>query len=172
MSKEFVAATLALGLFGCASTTPQDRTAISGLRIFERNSSNVAGTFAEGDAGIDFQFTVTGKNHTAIIRSADGRPLITSTLAGDVETTTYLGRLTITGSPGKREPIIAGDVSALEDLADLPETHLLNPLRESLAKQGIARDLYAMADDCVAWSWWSSARCPAPRRGRALVSRL
>jgi hypothetical protein len=168
MSKVGIPFVLALALVGCAED--ETSTQVSGLRVFEQHAGDVAGTFTRGDAGLDFSFSHENGKHIAIIRSADGRPLIHSTLENDVETTIYLGRVTVRGSL-QTEPNISGDPAMLVELAELPEAQLVEPLRHALEAQGIARDLYAIARApvgrrCTAWSWW--AQCDS----RALISKL
>lgn len=166
---------IALTCFALASACvgePQEPSApVGGLRIFDQHATDVAGTFTRGDAGIDFAFTVDGTKHTATIRSADGRPLIESTFADGVETTTYLGRVTVRGLLTEAASQVSGDRATLAELAELPEAQLVEPLRQALDQRGVAKDLYAIPPQpagrrCVSWSWW--ARCDA----QPLVSKL
>ena len=161
---------VALGLVGCMSTN-ESTTPVTGLRIFEQHTGDVAGTFTHGDAGLDFTFRVEGAKLIAIIRSADGRPLIHSTLADGIETTVYLGRVTLRGKPLEERAVVMGDPTTLAELAELPEARLVEPLRDALGRHGVAKDLYAVprpagAVRCPAWSWW--AHCDAS----TLVSQL
>lgn len=167
----FIAVASLAMLVACVSD-PEDRApTVVGLRIFEQNATDVAGTFTRGDAGIDFSFTVDGSKHTATIRSADGRPLIESTFENGSETTTYLGRVTVRGALSETASHISGDPATLAELADLAEAQLVEPMRQALEQRGVAKDLYAIARTpvgrrCVSWSWW--ARCDA----QAVVSQV
>jgi hypothetical protein len=163
----FVAAALIIGLCGC--TEAGEERSITGLRIFERHADkDVSGTFVDGDASLDFSFSVDGRTRIAIIRSADGRPLIESRLVDGIETTTYLGRVTLHGVPTGGVPGITGDPTNLDELANLPEAQLVEPLREALEQRGVENTLYKLEkrSSCSSWSWW--AHCDASR----LVSRL
>ena len=168
MSQVGIAWALALALVGCAAEDQTSRP-VSGLRVFEEHASDVAGTFTRGDAGIDFSFAQEGSKRIAIIRSADGRPLIHSTLQDGVETTVYLGRVTVRGSL-QTEPNLSGDPATLAELAELPEVQLVEPLRHALEAHGVAKDLYTARAPagrrCMTWSWW--ARCDA----RSVISKL
>lgn len=113
-----------------------------GLHLAEYRSS-VAGTYASDSASLSFAFSIDADVRTAMLRRADGGPLLESTLADGVETTTYLGRLTIFGRPRDPEPRVVGDKTAMGDLRKLPESTLFLPLRDALDAQGVARDLYA-----------------------------
>ena len=168
MSQVGIAVALALALVGCS--TEEVPTQVSGLRVFEQHADDVAGTFTHGDAGIDFSFSIEGQARVAIIRSADGRPLIHSTFENGVETTVYLGRVTVRGSI-QNEPRVSGDPATLAELAELPEAQLVEPLRRALEEHGVAKDLYAITPApagrrCMSWSWW--ARCDAA----SVVSKL
>ena len=167
MSQVGIASALCLALLGCAADEPS--THVSGLRVFEEHARDVAGTFTSGEAGIDFSFSQEGAKRIAIIRSADGRPLIHSTFENNIETTVYLGRVTVRGPLGT-DPTISGDPETLAEVAELPELQLVEPLRHALEVHGVAKDLYTAAATpvgrrCVT-SWW--ARCDS----HALISKL
>src|SRR5688572_27179098 len=102
----------------------------TGLRVDDQRGL-VAGTFADETSSVDFQFSMDRDLRSAILRAADGAPLVESTLADGVETTTYLGRLTIFGPPRSHDPRVVGDKSAMSDLAKRPEAALFHPLREA-----------------------------------------
>jgi hypothetical protein len=144
---------------------------IGGLDIVEHRGI-LAGSYAEDHtASIGFAFTNNPDIRTAIIRASDGSPLIESSLADGVETTTYLGRLTIFGAPRDPNPRVVGDRSAMAELAARPESMLVQRMRDALDARGISRDLYAGARPprrapvvCTlavgehvvfaTWSWW------------------
>lgn len=164
MSQARIALVLALALVGCAEEAAPAQ--VSGLRVFEQHARDVAGTFTLGEAGIDFSFSQEGAKRVAIIRSADGRPLIHSTFEDNIETTVYLGRVTVRGSI-QTEPSVLGDPATLTELAELPEAQLVEPLRHALEAQGVPKHLYVVARArCMAWSWW--ARCASEN----LISKL
>ncbi len=100
--------------------------------------SRLSGNFE----GLDFELASSDTRRTARI-SAGGRPLVESTLVHGIETTTYLDRLTLFGSPRAADPYMSGDRRAMAELARMPEARLFQPLRDALAARGIARDLYA-----------------------------
>ena len=138
--------------------------------------SNVSGRFIERGATIGFAFDLDADVRTAILRRADGGPLVESTLADGIETTTYLGRLTVFGRPRDPAPRVVGDKTAMADLARAPESALFHPLRDALEAHGVSRDVYAAprpatgtphpwrttylspGDRVVVptWSWWWS----------------
>jgi hypothetical protein len=154
-----IAVALLLGV-GCAEEE-QEPTGITGLRIFEQTATEVSGTFAGAGASIDFTFRTESGKHVAIIRSADGRSLIDSTLANNLERTVYLNRATVFGGPLQLQPLITGDASAIDELSEMPEAELVQPLRDALAKRGVEKDLYAIAPStetghCVTWGWWAA----------------
>jgi hypothetical protein len=144
-----------------------------GLHIAEHRS-RIAGTFStDTRAHLSFAFEIDADVRTAMLRCArTGAPLIESTLADGVETTTYLGRLTIFGRPRDLNPRVVGDKTAMADLAKLPHAGLVNPLRDALDAQHISRELYAAPRPSPAhsnsaahiavgetvvlatWSWW------------------
>jgi hypothetical protein len=98
---------------------------------------HVSGRFG----GLGFSFAVDGTSRTARIYDRAGSCLIESILVGGIETTTYLDRLTLFGSPGE-EPYLSGDVLAMAELAKRPEIDQLEPLGESFK------------------SWWRSVGSP------------
>jgi hypothetical protein len=105
-----------------------------------------------------------------VLRDARGNALVESTLADGIETTTYLGRLTIYGPPRATSPRVIGDRTAMAELALRPEASALLALRDALAEHGIARELYAAPlsprsevhlapgeqVEIATWSWWWS----------------
>jgi hypothetical protein len=130
----------------------------------------VVGTYADEAAYVDFRFSLDGDVRTAVVRDGRGTRLVESSLADGIETTTYLGRLTIFGPPRSCDPRVVGDKTAMADLAKRPEAALFPGLRDALEDRGISRALFAAprvpaqsmqlgARDCVVistWSWWWS----------------
>lgn len=136
--------------------------------------SQVTGQFAERGTSIDFAFDLDHEIRRAVIRRRNGDRLVESTLADGIETTTYLGRLTVFGRPRDHAPRVLGDKGAMAELAAEPEAALFQPLREALEAHGISRDVYAAprlatgtphpwtptylspGDRVVVptWSWW------------------
>lgn len=153
-----------------SASMPPKSHARHGLHIAEHRS-RIAGTYStDAHARLDFAFEIDADVRTAMLRCSDtGAPLIESSLADGVETTTYLGRLTIFGRPRDTNPRVIGDHSALADLAARPHAALLHPLRDALDHQHISRDLYAAprphgstavhiaageSTTIATWSWW------------------
>jgi hypothetical protein len=138
------AALFALAM-GCSSKEPAP--AVTGLRVFDNHTSDVSGTFHQGEASIDFTFVTGGDTHVATIRCANGKALVESRIVDGNETTTYLGRFTIDAS-GRA----IGDATALEDLAAMPEAKLLRPMRTALDRFGVAD---AVAASVARYGWWA-----------------
>jgi len=140
------------------------------------HQSRVTGQFVERGTSVEFTFDLDAEVRRAVIRTSKGAPLVESTLADGVETTSYLGRLTVFGRPRDRDPRVVGDKSAMAELAQRPEAALFQPLREALEAHGVSRDVYAAprpvpstphpwaatylspGDHVVVptWSWWWS----------------
>lgn len=107
------------------------------------HQSRVTGQFVERGASLEFSFDLDAEMRRALICSKSGVPLVESTLADGIETTTYLGRLTVFGRPRDRDPRVIGDKCAMAELARMPEAALFQPLREALEEHGVSRDVYA-----------------------------
>jgi hypothetical protein len=141
-----------------------------GLHIAEHRSRTAGSYSTDARARLEFAFEIDADVRTALLRCSDtGAPLIESSLADGIETTTYLGRLTIFGRPRDPNPRVVGDKTAMADLANRPHAALLHSLRDALEHQHISRDLYAAprpngstathlaAGESTAlatWSWW------------------
>jgi hypothetical protein len=146
-----------------------------GLDFVERPGA-IEGTYADYTSTISFAFSIDNDLRSAKIRDADGCQLLESTIADGVETTTYLGRLTVYGNPLSPTPTATGDHRAMADFANRPEAQLLQPLRDALQTHRVPRDLYAARKPAKGarkpweasylvggehvviptWSWWWS----------------
>ena len=137
-----IATVLAVVAAGCSATDEPEAPQLHGLRLFDHHPTEISGTFAGHETTIDFTVAIDGTARHAIIRTADGHPLVEVTHAGGVETLTYLGRYRIV-STSADAPRVAGDPTTLSDLAAMPEVKLIEPMREALASAGVRAELYA-----------------------------
>ena len=142
---------------------------VGGLWITE-TAGALTGTFDGAAAPVAFELSTDGELRRVVLRDARGNLLVESTLADGIETSTYLGRLTIYGRPRDTNPRVIGDRTAMAELALRPEAGALLALRDALAEHGLARELFAaprpeMAPRYLApgehvtiatWSWWWS----------------
>jgi len=133
---------------GCAadaaeSASPAEPTAAVGDLTLDTNEHDrTAGRFARDGVVLSFDFAREQASHTATLRSGDGRHLVTSVLAGGIETTRIFdGRLVVSGAPQDAEPKFEGQRSELEAVMKDPAMKLLSDLRVALEAKGIDRDL-------------------------------
>jgi hypothetical protein len=135
-----LALTLPLLTLGACTDEPAD-----GLDLDTNAADHIAGHFSKDGVTLGFDLSVHGSIHIGEYRGQDGSSLIASTLddATGVETQTVLGgKLVISGPVGVPDPEIQGDPGLLGELDASHELQLLVPLREALAKAGVAEDLY------------------------------
>jgi hypothetical protein len=133
-----LASILLISLAACA-TSSED----TGLTLDVQEADRVGGTYEAGGVAVAFDFSRGEDRHVLAFRSADGRPLITTTVEGAFQTTDVLGgRLVASGIANAPDPEIEGDRAAMAELNARPEAGLLEGLHEALVAAGIDEDLY------------------------------
>ena len=116
------------------------------LQLDVEGPSRVAGRFSRDGVVLAFDFARTGDEHVAELKTGDGRALVTSKLAGGVETTRiYGGRLVMSGAPEAAEPTFDGDRAELAAVMVEPAMTLLSDLRKVLTARGVDRELHTPA---------------------------
>jgi hypothetical protein len=142
---------LLVSLAACA-TNPED----TGLTLDVQEADRIAGTYEAGGVAVAFDFSRRDGRHVMAFHSADGRPLITTTVEGAFQTTDMLGgRLVASGIPNAPNPTIEGDRAAMAELNALPEAGLLEGLHGALIAAGVGEDLYQPrpADTSSVWNY-------------------
>lgn len=168
-------AVLSLSLAACADSAPESRP--DGLDLEISASDHVAGTFTKDSVSLSFDFWADrkGTTHVSTLETADGEHLMTSVLAGGMETINVLdGRLTISGRSGSVDPAVAGDPAAMAEMTDRLETKLLPELRIALSAQGIDDELHTpdaeKNPDAGVFNPWDGYYHLAPGESRAFAT--
>ena len=149
----FVLALALSSLAGCAArpfdveeNDEPNATATEGaLTIDARSETRVAGSFAREGVVLRFTFARSGLDHEVMLTNGAGAPLLSSKLAGGIESMRILDRVTVSGAPDSTDPRVEGDKEAIAELNASAEMKLVEPLRAALAKSGVDRELFSPA---------------------------
>jgi hypothetical protein len=142
---------IASALVGCASGAEEespssgagdvDRT--KGLTLDEAAPDHVTGAFARDGATIGFDLATDGHTRHAVLTLGSGAPLLDATMVDGIESAKLLGgRLVVTGDATSVEPKLEGDRHVIEELAALPESQLVIPMKEALGAAHVDAALF------------------------------